>query len=93
MNSNTKGFLPFVGKKYGESSYILYIDVDPGEYGVITDMHDDQYQIISTFSIYDSEARLEEQKAMEQKALKQAMKIEAQMRKQKEREAKRNKNK
>ena len=88
MNSNTKAFLPFVGKKYGESSYILYIDVRPGEYGVISDMHDDQYQIISTFSIYDYEARLEEQKAIEQKAIEQAMKIEEQMRKQKEREAK-----
>lgn len=88
--TNTKAYVPFTAKKYGESSYILTFPITPGEYGIITDTHDDSYQIISTFSIY-KQSDIDEMKRREaEKALEEMQKLEAALKKQAAREAKKN---
>ena len=87
--ANTQAFVSFSAKKYGESSYILTFPITPGEYGIITDTHDDAYQIISTFSIFNYQSWMAERKEAERKALEEMKKLESALKKQAEREMKR----
>lgn len=67
--TNTKSFIPFTAKKFGDSSYVLSFDISPGEYGIISDSYDDTFQIISTFSVFDYKEREQQRLLIEQKEL------------------------
>lgn len=56
VKSNKLDYLPFTGKKYGESSYLLKLseDCEPGEYGVTVknpNSLDEKSVIVATFAI------------------------------------------
>ena len=54
-SDNNLELVPFVGKKYGESSYLIKLsDIKPGEYGVIVrnpNARDEKTTIVATFGI------------------------------------------
>lgn len=55
VKSNKLDYLPFTGKKYGESSYLLTLDKqEPGEYGITVqnpNNRDEKNVIVATFAI------------------------------------------
>ena len=83
-NANDKLYIDFIGKKYGESSYILTFPISAGQYGVLTGTLNDQALIVSTFGVYDSAKRKadeEMRKAEEVAELAKKMKREERKRK------------
>ena len=60
-NSNTKKYVDFIAKKYGESSYILTFPISAGNYGIITGSLDEESIIVATFDVFDSAARAEQE--------------------------------
>ena len=55
VKSNKLDYVPFTGRKYGESSYLLTLDKrEPGEYGITVrnpNNLDEKSVIVSTFAI------------------------------------------
>lgn len=55
VKSNKLNYVPFTGKKYGESSYLLTLDKrEPGEYGITVqnpNNRDEKNVIVATFAI------------------------------------------
>lgn len=55
VKSNKLDYVPFAGKKYGESSYLLVLEArEPGEYGITVmnpNNRDEKNVIVSTFAI------------------------------------------
>lgn len=53
--SNNLDYVPFVGKKYGSSSYLIKLAInEPGEYGIIVtnpNALDEKQTVVSTFKI------------------------------------------
>ena len=53
--TNNLGYVSFVGKKYGTSSYVIKLSaMEPGEYGVIVtnpNALDEKQTVVSTFAV------------------------------------------
>lgn len=80
IETNTREFVNFTARKYGESSYILSVQLTEGEYGITVNSVDDANSVVATFGVYSHEAqeKLEREIQMreEQQALKEAQKAE-----------------
>lgn len=80
LETNTREFVNFTAKKYGESSYILTVKLSEGEYGITVNSVDEANSVVATFGVFDhvQQAAVEREIQMQEaaKAEKEAAKAE-----------------
>lgn len=86
LDTNTREYISFSAKRYGESSYILSVRLTEGEYGITVDDIDDANSVVATFGVYDhiKVENIERERQMREDAIAEREALKA------ERKAKRN---